>query len=51
VGRGRQPFDAEHWSVEFEFRVDGQGSKVYGDGFAFWVTEERAQPGILAARE
>ena len=41
----RQPVDFENWSVEFEFRVDGQGTRVFGDGFAFWMTEERAQPG------
>jgi hypothetical protein len=31
--------------VEFEFKVDGQGAKVFGDGFAFWVTRDRAETG------
>ena len=44
-----QPIEADNWVVEFEFRVDGQGTKVFGDGFAFWMTQERAQPGVWRA--
>jgi len=35
----------QNWVIEFEFKVDGQGSKVFGDGFAFWVAHDRAQLG------
>lgn len=43
----KQPFNYNNWVVEFEYKVGGQGSKVYGDGFAFWLTKERAQTGIF----
>eukprot|EP00732_Lithocolla_globosa_P001007 Lithocolla_globosa_v1_NODE_423_length_4101_cov_40.764459.p1 type:complete len:357 gc:universal NODE_423_length_4101_cov_40.764459:2466-3536(+) len=41
----KKPLDFNDWSIEFEFQVHGQGSKVYGDGFAFWYTKERAELG------
>ena len=30
------------FEVEFEFRVDGKSNSLYGDGFAMWLTKERA---------
>ena len=30
--------------IEFEFKIHGQGN-LYGDGFAMWITKERAAPG------
>lgn len=36
-----QAMRGDDWVVEFEFKVDGQGSRVYGDGFAFWAVAER----------
>ncbi|ORX99778.1 hypothetical protein K493DRAFT_313074 [Basidiobolus meristosporus CBS 931.73] len=33
------------WEVEFEFKVHGSGSGVFGDGFAFWATTNDPQTG------
>ncbi|KAJ1928863.1 hypothetical protein IWQ60_001659 [Tieghemiomyces parasiticus] len=33
------------WKVEFEFRIHGKGSYLYGDGMAFFVAQERTTPG------
>ncbi|KAJ5042626.1 concanavalin A-like lectin/glucanase domain-containing protein [Bipolaris maydis] len=33
-----------HEQVMFEFKIHGQGN-LYGDGFAMWLTKQRAQPG------
>lgn len=38
------PLTATNWEVEFEFSISGKGN-LHGDGFALWVTKERAQPG------
>lgn len=38
------PLTATNWEVEVEFNIHGKG-QLYGDGFAMWVTKERAQPG------
>lgn len=40
----RVPLTATNWEIEFEFKVSGQGN-LYGDGFAMWLTKQRAQPG------
>jgi len=40
----RMPLSATNWQIEFEFRIHGSGS-LYGDGFAMWLTKERAVPG------
>ncbi|RKP40160.1 legume-like lectin, partial [Dimargaris cristalligena] len=32
---------ADTWKVEFEFRISGKGSYLYGDGIAFWATTDR----------
>jgi len=37
----REKLESENWRIEFEFRVDGAGTRVYGDGMAFWFTEEK----------
>ena len=39
------PFLLDNFVMEFEFRVHGKGSTVFGDGFAFWITKGRATPG------
>lgn len=41
----RLPITAPSFEVNFEFRVDGKASTTFGDGFALWLTEERAQTG------
>ncbi|ORY85353.1 legume-like lectin family-domain-containing protein [Leucosporidium creatinivorum] len=33
------------FEIEFEFRVDGKSSTLYGDGFAMWLTKSRAGMG------
>lgn len=40
----RLPLTATNWEIEFEFSIHGQGH-LHGDGFAMWITKERAQPG------
>ncbi|KAL9622857.1 MAG: hypothetical protein Q9160_002783 [Pyrenula sp. 1 TL-2023] len=40
----RVPLTATNWEVEFEFKIHGAGS-LHADGFALWVTKERATPG------
>lgn len=40
----RVPLTATNWQVEFEFSINGQGN-LFGDGFAMWVTKNRAQQG------
>lgn len=40
----RIPITATNWEVEFEFSIAGKGH-LHGDGFALWITKERAQPG------
>jgi mannose-binding lectin 2 len=30
--------------ISFEFKIHGQGN-LYGDGFAMWLTKQRAAPG------
>lgn len=38
------PLTATNWEIEFEFSIAGKGN-LHGDGFALWVTKERARPG------
>ncbi|KAJ1972209.1 hypothetical protein H4R34_005483 [Dimargaris verticillata] len=33
------------WKVEFEFKIHGKGSYLYGDGLAFWAAKERSTGG------
>jgi len=40
----RVPLTATNWEIEFEFKVKGKGN-LYGDGFAMWLTKQRAQSG------
>lgn len=35
---------ATNWEIELEFRIKGKGN-LYGDGFAMWLTKDRAKPG------
>lgn len=39
------PISLINWQVEVEFAVDGRAQNVFGDGFAMWVTKERAEVG------
>lgn len=39
------PLSVLNWQVEFEFKVDGSAHNIFGDGFALWVSKERAKTG------
>ncbi|KAI1311059.1 hypothetical protein EDD11_003532 [Mortierella claussenii] len=41
----RLPITAPNFQVEFEFKVGGKSDGLYGDGFAMWLTKERAEMG------
>ncbi|KAG0270394.1 hypothetical protein DFQ27_007545 [Actinomortierella ambigua] len=41
----RLPITAPNFNIEFEFKVSGKGDGLYGDGFAVWLTKERAEMG------
>ncbi|KAI0262239.1 ERGIC53, mannose lectin, ER-golgi intermediate compartment [Gloeopeniophorella convolvens] len=41
----RLPLTASNFIIETEFKISGDGSHLYGDGIALWITTERAQPG------
>lgn len=36
-----QPFFLSEWMVEFEYKVHGAGTRLFGDGFAFWYLSAR----------
>lgn len=40
----RVPLTATNWEIKVEFKISGQGN-LYGDGFALWLTKQRAQQG------
>ncbi|KAF3906404.1 hypothetical protein ABW20_dc0105028 [Dactylellina cionopaga] len=42
----RLPLTATNWEIEFEFRIHGDGH-LHGDGFAFWITKDRATAGTV----
>ena len=42
----RVPLTATNWEIEVEFKISGRGT-LHGDGFAMWITKERAQPGSV----
>ena len=35
---------ATNWEIEVEYKIHGK-NQLYGDGFAFWLTKQRAQQG------
>ncbi|KZP13724.1 hypothetical protein FIBSPDRAFT_868993 [Athelia psychrophila] len=41
----RLPISAHNFVIEVEFKVSGDSSHLFGDGFALWLTKERTQPG------
>lgn len=40
----RVPLTATNWEITVDFKISGQGS-LYGDGFAMWLTKQRAAEG------
>ncbi|KAG0181464.1 hypothetical protein DFQ29_008246 [Apophysomyces sp. BC1021] len=41
----RLPLTAPNFQVEFEFKVEGSSGHLFGDGFAMWITKQRALQG------
>lgn len=41
----RMPLSASNFMVEFEFKVDGKAHNIFGDGFAVWLSKDRAKSG------
>ncbi|KAJ1562009.1 hypothetical protein HK405_000835, partial [Cladochytrium tenue] len=41
----KTPLTAPSWVVEFDVRVSGSGRTLYGDGLAFWFTQDRMETG------
>jgi mannose-binding lectin 2 len=41
----RMPLAVMNWQIEFEFKVDGSAHNIYGDGFALWISKDRAKTG------
>ncbi|KAK1922054.1 lectin [Papiliotrema laurentii] len=41
----RMPLSMSNWQVEVEFKVDGRAHNLFADGFAFWITKDRATSG------
>jgi len=42
----RVPLTATNWEIEVEFALSGKGN-LHGDGFAMWLTKQRATPGTV----
>jgi mannose-binding lectin 2 len=40
----RVPLTATNWEIEVEFKIHGK-NQLYGDGFAMWISKQRAQIG------
>lgn len=38
------PLTATNWEIEVEFKIHGN-NQLYGDGFAMWITKDRAKAG------
>ncbi|KAI9308736.1 legume-like lectin family-domain-containing protein [Cunninghamella echinulata] len=43
----RLPITAPDFEVEFEFKVDGSPGHLFGDGFAMWLSKDRAMEGTV----
>ena len=41
-----QPLFTRNWEVHMKFKVHGQGTRLFGDGFAFWYTKDRSILGM-----
>lgn len=42
-----RPYRSKSWRVEVTFKVHGQGSDLYGDGFAIWYVAEPPRGGPI----
>lgn len=43
----RIPCLVRDWEIHISFKVHGQGTRLYGDGFAFWYSQHRSQLGDI----
>ncbi|KAE8539583.1 hypothetical protein D1P53_004686 [Cryptococcus gattii VGV] len=43
----RMPLSVSNWQIDVEFKVDGKANNIFGDGWAFWVTTDRAKQGTV----
>lgn len=41
----RMPLSVSNWQIDVEFKVDGKAHNIFGDGWAFWLTSDRAKQG------
>ncbi|KAJ9123098.1 hypothetical protein QFC22_001288 [Naganishia vaughanmartiniae] len=41
----RMPIRVDNYQIEVEFKINGKGHSLFGDGMALWLTKDRAQPG------
>ncbi|KAK8853092.1 hypothetical protein IAR55_003793 [Kwoniella newhampshirensis] len=41
----RMPLSVPNWQIDVEFKVDGKAHNLYGDGFAIWISKDRAKQG------
>ncbi|WWD19506.1 hypothetical protein CI109_103967 [Kwoniella shandongensis] len=41
----RMPLSVANWQIDVEFAVDGRAHNLYGDGFAIWISKDRAKQG------
>ncbi|GHJ86095.1 hypothetical protein NliqN6_2497 [Naganishia liquefaciens] len=41
----RMPIRVTNYQVEVEFKINGKGHSLFGDGLALWLTKDRVQPG------
>lgn len=39
------PLSLNNFQVDIEFKVDGKAHNMFGDGFAVWISKDRAQYG------
>ena len=42
-----QPLQSRDWEIHINFKVHSPSDSLFGDGFAFWYTEEPIQEGEL----
>ena len=40
-----KPLFTRNWEVHIKFKVHGQGTRLFGDGWAFWYTRDRSHLG------
>ncbi|WWC71850.1 uncharacterized protein I206_105809 [Kwoniella pini CBS 10737] len=41
----RMPMSVQNWQIDVEYKVDGKAHNMFGDGFAMWISKDRAKEG------